>query len=67
MPVERVVREIEAVNATAREAELLEIQKNAALCFVKTIAYDYDGVPVEYSRAHYRGDRNRFSVELRRT
>ena len=67
VPVERVVREIEAVNATAREAELLEIQKNAALCFVKTIAYDYDGVPVEYSRAHYSGDRNRFSVELRRT
>ena len=67
VPVERVVREIEAVNAAAREAELLEIQKNAALCFVKTIAYDYDGVPVEYSRAHYRGDRNRFSVELRRT
>ena len=67
VPVERVVREIEAVNATAREAELLEIQKNAALCFVKTIAYDYDGVPVEYSRAHYRGDRNRFSVELHHT
>ena len=33
----------------------------------KAISDDYDGVPVEYSRAHYRGDRNRFSVELRRT
>lgn len=66
-PVERVVREIEAVNASAQEAELLRIPKNAALCFVKTVAYDYNGVPVEYSRAHYRGDRNRFSVELHRS
>ena len=66
-PVERVVREIEAVNASAQEADLLQIPKNAALCFVKTIAYDYNGIPVEYSRAHYRGDRNRFSVELHRS
>ena len=66
-PVERVVREIEAVNASAQEADLLRIPKNAALCFVKTIAYDYNGIPVEYSRAHYRGDRNRFSVELHRS
>lgn len=64
--VTRVLREIEAVNATQREAGLLEISKNKALCLVKTVAYTDRGMPVEFSVARYRGDRNKFSVELQR-
>ena len=66
-PVERVVREIEATNASYHEAELLNIKPNAAICFVTTVSYDFSNKPVEYSRAHYRGDRNQFRVELHRS
>ena len=64
--VVRVMREIEAINASAREASLLGISKNKALCLVRTVAYAERDVPVEYSVARYRGDRNKFSVELQR-
>ena len=65
--VNRVWREIEAVNARAKEAELLEIAQNKALCLVKTLAYcENDPMPVEFSIARYRGDRNKFSVEIHR-
>lgn len=64
--VTRVSREMEAVNATAAEARLLEITRNQAICLVHTIAYTQEGIPVEYSVARYRGDRNRFSLELYR-
>lgn len=64
--VSHVNREIEAVNATQKEAALLDTVKNKALCLVKTVACTDQGLPVEYSVARYRGDRNKFSVELYR-
>ncbi|MDR1801062.1 MAG: GntR family transcriptional regulator [Lachnospiraceae bacterium] len=64
--ISHVVREIEAVNATRREAELLEIEGGRALCLVKTIGYSEKGQPTEFSIARYRGDRTKFSVELYR-
>lgn len=66
MRVARVTRRIEAVNATAAEAALLDIEKGAALCLVKTVGYTEQDVAIEYSVARYRGDRNQFSVELYR-
>jgi GntR family transcriptional regulator len=65
--VTKAVRIIEAVNATGQEARLLDIKVNAAICLVKTTAFTSDNVPVEYSIARYRGDRNQFTVELGRT
>jgi GntR family transcriptional regulator len=63
--VNRVRREIEAINAHQKEAELLQITKNKALILVKTVASSDDAsLPVEYSIARYRGDRNKFSVEI---
>ena len=66
--VDRVQREIEAVNATTNVAKLLEISKGKAVCLVTTVAYanKEESIPVEYSVARYRGDRNKFSVELYR-
>lgn len=64
--VTRVFREMEAVNATPSEAHLLKITRNQAICLVHTIAYTREETAVEYSVARYRGDRNRFSVELYR-
>ncbi|MDR2758242.1 MAG: GntR family transcriptional regulator [Spirochaetaceae bacterium] len=63
--VNRVRREIEAINARRKEAELLQITKNKALILVRTIASSDDvPTPVEFSIARYRGDRNKFSVDI---
>lgn len=62
--VVKASREIEAVLATPEEARYLRIPRNSAVCLVKTMAYLSGDVPVEYSVARYRGDRNKFSVEL---
>jgi GntR family transcriptional regulator len=63
--VNRVRREIEAINARSKEAELLQITKNKALILVKTVASSDDvPMPVEFSIARYRGDRNKFSVDI---
>ncbi|MDR2629292.1 MAG: GntR family transcriptional regulator [Spirochaetaceae bacterium] len=63
--VNRVRREIEAINARHKEAELLQITKNKALILVRTVASSDDApMPVEFSIARYRGDRNKFSVDI---
>jgi GntR family transcriptional regulator len=63
--VTRVRREIEAINARKKDAELLQIAKNKALSLVKTIAYSDDSpLPVEFSVARYRGDMNKFTVDV---
>lgn len=62
--VAKALREIEAVLANPAEAKYLDIPRNAAVCLVKTLAYAAGDVPSEYSVARYRGDRNKFSVEL---
>jgi len=65
--VNRVRREFVATNSLQKEAELLHIARNKALCLVKTVAYSDDHPnPVEFSIARYRGDLNKFSVELYR-
>ena len=65
--VSSVRREFVAVNARPKEAELLQIAKNTALIQVKTVAHSSNGPnPVEFSIARYRGDLNKFTVELSR-
>lgn len=65
--VTRVTREIEAVNSRKAEAELLKIFTGKAVSFVKTVAYSEGGAsPVEFSVARYRGDLNKFIVEVYR-
>jgi GntR family transcriptional regulator len=65
--VSRVRREIEAINAHHKEAELLQIARNRAISLVKTVSYSEDSVdPVEFSIACYRGDMNKFSIDVYR-
>lgn len=66
LSVQRVFREIEAISATTKVANLLEIKKQNPICLVTTVAYTEENQPIEYSIARYRGDRNKFSVELYR-
>jgi GntR family transcriptional regulator len=62
----KAVRNLESVAAGQYEAQLLEIKKGAPLQFFESITYLIDGTPIEYSLAKYRGDRNKFTFELRR-
>jgi len=65
--VNRVRREFMASNAIQKEASLLNIARNNALLLVKTVAYSNNAsTPVEFSIARYRGDLNKFNVELSR-
>lgn len=65
--VNRVLRGIEAVNARQKEAKLLRVAAGKAICLVKTLAFSKDDpLPVEYSIARYRGDKNKFNVEIYR-
>jgi len=65
--VNRVRREFIAVNAQKKEAELLKTTRNKALLLVKTVAFSGDAPnPVEFSIARYRGDMNKFNVEVSR-
>lgn len=61
--INRVRREFTALNARRKEADLLQIGRNRAVCLVKTTAFSGD-TPVEFSIARYRGGVNRFGVEL---
>ena len=62
--VVRVCRVCEAVAADKHDAELLDIKKGSPVHFITTFGYNRDGEVVEYSQARYRGDQNKFYVEL---
>lgn len=49
---------LKAVNASAEDAKLLKIPANTAVQFVRTITYNTDGLPIEFS---YAMDTNMFS------
>lgn len=63
MRVDRATRQFEAASVSPEDARLLGMDAGRAVCRVYTLAYSND-VPVEYSVARYRGDRNIFTVEL---
>lgn len=60
------VRSLEAWIAGAYEAHLLSIREGDPIQFIETTTYLVDGTPIEFSRAEYRGDRNRFTFMLSR-
>lgn len=60
----RAEERIEAVNATATEASLLDIKPKAALLLITRITYDQHGSPCEFSRDLFRGDRTRLTVNV---
>jgi GntR family transcriptional regulator len=53
----------EPVLASDFEAELLSIPVGAPLMLEKRLSLDMTGVPVEYGKDRYRGDRFRFVTE----
>ena len=60
----RVNRTLEAVAANAQDARLLNIRTGKPVHLFHTIGYNQHDEPIEFSVARYRGDRNRFEVDL---
>ena len=55
----------EPILLTADEASLLDQRRGEPALRVERIAYDQDDIPIEFCRSTVRGDRYRYSVELR--
>lgn len=62
--VYRITRTMEAIAATADHARQLGIGTGDPIHFFRSIGFNPAGKPIEYSLAYYRGDRNRFEVDL---
>lgn len=60
-------RAIEVVEASTKEAQMLQIQPGKALVIVESRSFLKDGTLFEYSTAKHRADRTRFEVHLLRT
>ncbi|CAM3345203.1 GntR family transcriptional regulator [Deinococcus deserti] len=60
----RAIRHLRAVNAPDQLASLLGILPGSALLATERVSWTRDGRPIEYARAHYRGDRYDFVMEL---
>ena len=60
----RVSRILEAVAANAQDARLLNIRTGKPVHLFHTVGYNQYDQPIEFSIARYRGDRNRFEVDL---
>lgn len=64
--IDRAVRTLQATVAGEYEARLLRLKSGAPIQFIETVTYLTTGAPIEFSIAHYRGDRNTFTYELRK-
>lgn len=55
-------RFVEAVEATTKDAQYLNVRKGSPIQMFRTVGYNKDGVPMEYSIARYRGDMSSFQL-----
>ena len=65
LPVMWADQEITAMNASAEEAELLNIPENSAVLVIERVAYSVGDRPVEYVRAVFNPEHYSFSVKLK--
>jgi GntR family transcriptional regulator len=65
-PVVRAQQRISALNATAEQANLLEISKGTALIFVTRVGYSREGRAIELTDSYCRADVYEFVAELTR-
>jgi GntR family transcriptional regulator len=64
LTVARAERNLEAVAAQQREAELLDIALYSPLLLLESVVYLPNGKPLEYSSIFHRGDRIRVSISF---
>lgn len=60
----RINRVAEAVLANEEDEKMLDIKTGQPVHFFTSIGYNPYGEPIEFSLARYRGDRNRFEVDV---
>jgi GntR family transcriptional regulator len=63
----RARQSLEAIPCPAHEAGLIQVREGSPVLLIERIAYDASGIPTEFTRSWYRGDRYRFTTELIRT
>jgi GntR family transcriptional regulator len=63
---QNAVQIVQAVTARRSESQLLLIAPKSPILLVETIAYDQQGIPIEFGRSYYRADRYQYKVWLRR-
>jgi len=61
---DRVFEELESVAATQEEAELLEIPLGHPLLLLQDTIVDQNGVPFEYAKVVFRGDKLKLKLEF---
>lgn len=64
--IEASKRTVEIRLAGEFEAKHLQIPLHAPLQYIETISQNNEGLPIEFSRAYYRGDKNKFVIETRK-
>ena len=63
--IKKILKTIEAVAATEAEAKFLDIKKGSPINMCTNICYSQEsGTPVIYELLKYRGDKNKFSIEI---
>ena len=62
--IKRAVRTFEVQKANKKIATLLTVTKNDPVFYFETIAYSDKNIPMEFSKCFYRGDKNKFIVEI---
>jgi GntR family transcriptional regulator len=60
----RAIQHLRAAPADAPTARLLEVPEGASVLSILRVTWDAGGVPIEFVRSQYRGDRYDFVVEL---
>lgn len=62
--IKKVTRLLEVQLPSKDECELLKIKSPIPLFYFRSTSYIANGTPIEYSIAKYRGDKNKFIIEL---
>jgi GntR family transcriptional regulator len=60
----RAKQVVRAIRAPREAVSLLSVRRGAALLFIERVSFSAQGVPVEFLRIHYRGDRYALYNEL---
>ena len=63
--ITHVTRVCEAVSACSEDVKILDMRRGRPVHHFHTLGYNDAGTLIEYSLAWYRGDQNRFQVEIR--
>jgi GntR family transcriptional regulator len=66
-PVVRALQKMSAINATAEQAKLLDVEPGVALIFVTRVGYGRDGRAIELTESFCRADVYEFVAEMSRS